>query len=489
MLAERGIMFTKKSGGMEAGFTGCHVRGTHVYSETKGGCTMKRRVMGAGGAVFCWLAAGAVWGQTLTVDKRLEVAEVWAGCPVGFAMLTHSNRQFLAFYSAERVMTLAERALDAAEWTFTELPSRLGWDSHNYVTMAVDAEGYLHVSGNMHCVPLVYFRSARPMDSREMIPVHTMTGALERRVTYPIFMKGPDGALLFTYRDGGSGNGSQIWNRYDVASRRWSRLLDVPLFDGQGKMNAYPKGPVKGKDGYYHLTWVWRDTPACETCHNISYIRSRDLVNWENAHGRPVALPLAFGADVVVDAVPVKGGLINPCQAVGLDGQGRVVVTYTKYDAAGNTQLMNARFEHDAWKIYQTSDWDYRWEFSGGGTIIGEIGVGPVELQDGALVQGYSHAKLGGRRWRLDEATLKPVGTMPARHRWPSEVGRKEHPHEAAGVRTASDLAADPETGVSPDGFVYRAVWESLPANRDRPQPGGVPEPARLRVYKLRVAP
>jgi hypothetical protein len=37
---------------------------------------------------------------------------------------------------------------------------------------------------------------------------------------------------------------------------------------------------------------VWRDTPACETCHDISYIRSRDMVHWENAAGKPLALPI-----------------------------------------------------------------------------------------------------------------------------------------------------------------------------------------------------
>ena len=430
--------------------------------------------------------AAAAHGQRMELVSRIEVAPVWAGCPVGFAMLTHTNRQFLAFYSEERVMTLAQRELDSSEWTFAELPSKLGWDSHNSIALAVDGDGFLHVSGNMHGVPLVYFRSAAPLDIRDMEPVHRMTGDRERRVTYPRFIKGPGGAFLFTYRDGGSGNGSTLWNRYDRAARAWTRLMDEPLFDGQGKMNAYPCGPELGKDGFYHLTWVWRDTPACETCHTFSYIRSRDMVHWENAAGLPVPLPIRLGADVVVDPVPVNGGLINPCQGIGFDTQGRVVVTYTKYDADGNTQLMNARLEDGAWKIVQTSDWNYRWAFSGGGTIIGEVGVGAVEVQDGAVAQSYSHAKLGGGRWRLDEATLKPVGKMDTPVRLPREVWRNEHALPGTGVRNALDWAADPETGLSPDGFMYRACWESLPANRDRPQPGGVPPPSRLRVYKMK---
>lgn len=440
----------------------------------------------AGCAAF-FLTTGLAWGQQLVLAERLNVTNVWSGCPVGFAMLTHSNRQFLAFYDASRAMTLAQRDLSTNVWTFASLPSTFGWDSHNYVTMALDRDGFLHVSGNMHCVPLVYFRSARPLDIRDMQPVHRMTGEREKRVTYPRFMNGPDGALLFTYRDGSSGNGSTLWNRYDAATRTWARLMPEPLFDGQGHMNAYPHGPLLGPDGYYHLSWVWRDKPACETCHDLSYIRSRDMVHWENAAGKPLALPIKLGADVVVDPVPVRGGLINPCQAIGFDAQGRAVVSYTKYDAAGNTQLCNARWESGAWRIAQASDWNYRWDFSGGGSIIGEVGVGAVEVQDGALVQGYSHAKFGGGRWALDPATLKPVGKAAPRLRYPGEIGRKENRHPGMQLRGASDLAADPATERSPDGFYYRAAWESLPANRDRPQPGGVPPASALRIYKMRA--
>jgi len=106
----------------------------------------------------------------------LDVASVWSGHPVGFALLTRGNQQFVAFYDAERRMTLAQRTLGEHRWSLTVLPSTLGWDSHNYVTMAMDREGYLHVAGNMHASPLVYFRSARPYDASSMERVSALTG-------------------------------------------------------------------------------------------------------------------------------------------------------------------------------------------------------------------------------------------------------------------------------------------------------------------------
>jgi len=54
-------------------------------------------------------------------------------------------------------------------------------------------------------------------------------------------------------------------------------------------------------------------------------------------------------------------------------------------------------------------------------------------------------------------------------------------------LRRVSDSEADPVTALSCDGFVYRGEWESLAANRDRPQPGGVPPPAIFRVYKMKI--
>ena len=62
------------------------------------------------------------------------------------------------------VMTVAARTLPGSSWEFMKLPQKLKWDSHNYVTMAADDSDRIHLSGNMHNVPLVYFRMERPMD-------------------------------------------------------------------------------------------------------------------------------------------------------------------------------------------------------------------------------------------------------------------------------------------------------------------------------------
>ncbi len=77
------------------------------------------------------------------------------------------------------------------------------------------------------------------------------------------------GTLYFEYRQGSSGRGDQIDNVHDPDTRTWQRLLDVPLLDGRGLMNAYG-GPRFGLDGMWHAVWVWRNTPCNSTNHTLS---------------------------------------------------------------------------------------------------------------------------------------------------------------------------------------------------------------------------
>jgi hypothetical protein len=294
-------------------------------------------------------------------------------------------------------------------------------------------------------------------------------------------MAGPAGELIFTYRDGASGRGNQIYNVYDCPGQRWRRLVDQPLLDGRGLMNAYPIGPSRGPDGRFHLCWVWRDTPDCRTNHDVSYARSADLVHWETAAGEAIDLPITIDTEgVVVDPVPAGGGAINGNTRVGFDGQKRPIVTYHKYDAQGRTQVYNARFEGSRWRIYQTSDWDYRWAFEGGGSIHFEIRVWAVQVGvDGALSQKYGHDKLGSGIWQLDEATFRPVGRIRGKPQWPTALARPESGFPGMSVRWRGDSGRSGAPGVR---YVLR--WETLGPNRDRAR-DVAPPPSMLRLYKL----
>lgn len=422
------------------------------------------------------LVGGSVSNAKETV---IEVAPVWAGHPVGFALLTHGDRQFVGFYDAERKLTVGSRGLSETGWHFVKLPETLGWDSHNYVTMAVDDDGCIHLCANMHAGPLVYFRTAKPDDIDTFERVTSMVGRNEDRCTYPSFFRGPGKEFIFTYRHGYSGNGDQYYNVYDTKSRTWRRLIDQPLTSGGGKMNAY-FGPMRlGPDGFYHLVWIWRDHGGCESNHDISYARSKDLVHWETGAGRALELPITLATCDVVDPVPVKGGAINGNVSVGFDSRKRVIVSYIKYDEKGFTQAYNARLEDGCWKICKASSWEYRWEFSGGGSIPFEVRVSGVSAGgDGKLAQSYGHSKYGNGKLILDEATLKLIEDVrgsapaPAPKLADSAVPKLE-------TRTCGDSGSSAEPGVR-----YMLRWETLGTNRDKKRDGD-PPPSVLKLVRI----
>ena len=423
---------------------------------------------------------------TPKVEQSLDISPVWSGHPVGFCLLTQNDYQYVAYYDQDRRMTVASRKLDSNKWKYQILDSNIKWDSHNYIRMALDNQGYIHLAGNMHCIPLIYFRTQKPNDITTFQRIPQMTGQKENRCTYPVFINGAQNQLIFRYRDGGSGNGNEIYNLYNEKTKTWTRLLDKPLTDGQGKMNAYPRGPLRGPEGTFHLTWIWRDTPDCSTNHDLSYAKSKDLVNWKTASGDPLTLPITIDTPgVIIDPVPPRGGIINGNGSIGFDKKNRPVIAYHKFDKNGNTQAYAARFENSKWKITQISDWNWRWYFSGGGSINTEVSLGTVTPEsDGTLSLSWRNKNHGSGIWRLDETTLKPIGSIKKKSDRPGHLGKVESDFPGMQTRWANDLGSSNEPNVK-----YFLRWETLGRNRDRPRQGPLPAPSMLRLYKIKNEP
>lgn len=413
---------------------------------------------------------------------------VWSGHPVGFALLTERGYQFVAYYDAERRITVAGRKLGDAKWTRVQpagvpvgkrTSNVTGWDSHNTLRLALDRDGCLHLSGNMHANPLVYYRTRLPFDLKTLERLDRMTGERESRCTYPVFFRNAAGDLLFRYRDGGSGNGSDLYNIYDPAARAWRRMIETPLLEGQGERNAYAIEPTLGPDGRFHLVWMWRETPDCATNHSLSYARSRDFVHWENSRGEPIALPIVLATGDIIDAARPGEGLINMTFNLGFDAQQRPVVVYHRYDANRKSQAFVARPDaaKTGWVVRTMSDWSFQWAFAGGGSIEGEVKLGPPRLErDGSLVVDFSTRQAGAGRWRLQADTLERIEKLPA---VPSSLPASfRHAQSTVpGMEVQSVISRA-------DGRRWVLRWETLGRNRDKPR-DVAPPPTELRLYEL----
>ena len=397
-------------------------------------------------------------------NVRVSVDNVWVGTGVPYEGISVGPIVYLAYYNAVRELTVARIDTRTGKVQKKPLNNKFkGWDAHNYITLAYDKDGFLHVSGNMHDAPLIYARTTRPDDFDSLTLVNKMIGKDETSVTYPRFFKFPDGSLGFSFRSGHSGDGDEFINKFE--NGQWIRLLSKPLFapDSVGApANAYHTDYTSGPDGYFHVAWVWRHKSGADFNFNVNYARSRDLKNWEDSQGRKLALPITPSSSEIVDAIPIKGGLLNNIR-LAFDANGAPVISYLKYDKDGNSQLYHARHEDKGWKIVQATNWKYRWAFDYGGTLVKKISFSGVRVERGKLLEDVIHVTDGSHIFVYDPVTLKRIDVLPPAKSAIPLIGEEPLPPFK---RMAIKIRP-----VSQDSFKGYIKWNSLGVdNNDRPR-------------------
>jgi hypothetical protein len=428
---------------------------------------------------------GASPTMSADVTGTEAIDRVWSGHSVRFALLLTKTRIVIGYYDANRQLTIAARPKTGGAWIYQKLDTWNDWDSHNYIALGEDNSGRLHVAANMHSSPLTAFRSDPGGDVLTLKRVNVLVDkAVESSMTYPIFLHDQSGRLILKYRDGSSGNGNEIYDVFDDAAGTWSHLLASPLVDGETLRNAYFMGPVLGPDKWFHIAWVWRETPMAETNHDLTYAKSPDLIHWFDSDGKPLALPIKLSKAEIVDPVPVKGGMINNNTIIGFDDKGRAMITYHKYDKAGNTQIWVARYEGKkggeakGWHLAQVSQWkNYRWDFSGGGSLNSEIFVSGVSPVGNGLLK-VPVIRLGQSIdfiIKSDDLSLveeKPVQSL-------SDQLKQT-------IKIPEGMQLNVVNAAADNGTVYALAWPARPPHRDLPS-ADIPDPATLLFLTLKA--
>ena len=374
--------------------------------------------------------------REIRLDQPLRIrpitAHAWAGSSVNVlanqssTLFTASDAQYAAFYDADARLVLAKRPLGSEAWQ-TQVTSYTGnvADAHNTVALAVDGAGYLHVAWDHHAQPLNYARGTAP-GSLELGPKQPMTGTLENLVTYPMFFRQPDGGLLFLYRDGRSGRGNIVLNRYDAIARTWRRLHDN-LIDGEGARSAYLAATLDA-NGTLHLAWIWRDSPDVATNHDICYAKSADGgVTWTTSTGAPLALPLTAATAEYALKIPQNSRLMNS-PAITTDAAGRPYITSYWAPPGGDIpQFHVVRHDGKAWSVTQVTQRTQPFELRGAATkrppisrgsiLTRQSPAGTVEFhliyrddERGGRIVAVSTNDLAKPDWRTRELTTTSVG-------------------------------------------------------------------------------
>jgi hypothetical protein len=284
-----------------------------------------------------------------------EIGEGWSQNSVNAtifrknSVVSSKNYQFVAYYDSTATVVLARRKHNSNKWEIspTQYKGNVN-DAHNSISIMADGEGYIHMSWDHHNNPLHYCRSAEP-ECLKMGDMEPMLGELENVVSYPEFYRLVDGDLLFAYRDGGSGNGNLVLNKYNLKTHKWSRLQSN-LIDGQGKRNAYWQ-LCTDATGTIHISWVWRETPDVKSNHDLCYTCSKDGgQSWENSKSEVYKLPINIETAEVVCAIPQNSNLINQTSMTADNEGNPYIATYYKLRTDSCTQFHIIYFKNGKWK-------------------------------------------------------------------------------------------------------------------------------------------
>jgi hypothetical protein len=320
-----------------------------------------------------FLLVFAITACAQTKPRLIAAGNGWAGNSVNTVVFRHNslttfqNTQYIAYYDSAQRLVLGKRTL--GQKAFALQPTQYkgkATDAHNTISIITDGDGYLHVSWDHHNNALRYARSVSP-GSLELTDKMSMTGNKENNVTYPEFYRLPDGNLLFLYRDGSSGNGNLMLNRYDNKAKQWTQLQDGWI-NGEGERNAYWQMTID-KAGAIHVSWVWRETGDVATNHDLCYARSKDGgITWEKSNGEKYTLPITATTAEYACRIPQKSELINSTTMSADDAGHPYIATYWR--AANSTVPQYWLVFHDGtkWNTQQISDRKTPFSLSGGGT-------------------------------------------------------------------------------------------------------------------------
>ena len=278
-------------------------------------------------------------------------------------VVTVGATQYAVWWDSKQRPIIGKRTLPDGKWSTYDLTlisgnplfSPVPRDGHNNLALGVDADGRLHVAGNLHDAALRYVRSTNPGDITAWT-APGMVGTDENSVTYPQFVKLPNGTLLFFYRNGSAGNGDHFINRYDTGADTWSRVARV--LQGTGftpTESPYINQPAVSEDGTLHLFAVWRQGTLLTGTHDICHAKSTDGgVTWTSANGAALTLPLrppgsTGGAGSIMPvAVPVTAGTVGLINQTGaaVDSEGRPHAAWWLHVEGDNTTW---RLHHIWW--------------------------------------------------------------------------------------------------------------------------------------------
>lgn len=251
------------------------------------------------------------------------------------ALTSFKGFQYATYYDSDRRVCVARKSEKAVAWEVVRFTDHhlKGNDVHNVTVLGLcAADGTIHLAFDHHGHPLHYRASQAGVALKPKKFTWTVdlfrgiTNSLEpgrplSRVTYPRFLRTPEGGLQFGCRLGASGNGDKCLADYDPNTGVWKNFGAYAGGTGNyltsNSRNPYLNGLTYDARSRLHVTWCWRETGDPMSNHDLNYAFSDDGgLTWLNNTGESVGirgkrLLTIDTPGVRVVEFPMNRGLIN----------------------------------------------------------------------------------------------------------------------------------------------------------------------------------
>ncbi|MBZ6431307.1 MAG: BNR repeat-containing protein [Acinetobacter pittii] len=237
-------------------------------------------------------------------------------------------------------------------------------DGHNNFSIGVTKDGYILVSGNHHNNTCRCVISQNPHDIQSWSKISFSSSTA---ITYPRFLRYPDGTTQAFWREGSSGDGSYFTATFDDVNKVFN--AKTKLIDQASSVvsSPYEQSIGIGDDGSLHLCWGYRaQSSSANTNFGMFYAKSIDKgLTWTSASGaNTYALPLNDVNSERIFTANQGSGYVN--QNGGCcDLNSRYHTVITQYDSNDKTQICHIWFDGSIWRNELVSDFTFKYDLSG----------------------------------------------------------------------------------------------------------------------------
>lgn len=236
-------------------------------------------------------------------------------------------------------------------------------DTHNYIDMAIDNDGYVHIMANCHYSHLYYYYGS-VLDIDNVVVSNKLSSEV---ATYPQFMYLND-VLYATYREMTSSSGK--WKVYKYVNNVFVATTTEYIADGtttSPQACPYFQRWHIGNDGYAYNAFCWRYGSDVKTNQDICFIKTNDFVTFYNYKNEALSLPITLDnfSNCQIESIPQNSGLINQRWIGACEINGNACVWYMKYDEKGYSNIYLDYFTDYVIHTIKLTQFDYHWKIYG----------------------------------------------------------------------------------------------------------------------------